>query len=161
MIYPSNYFINLSKVNLGPCTCAFVVTSRHVLRQSVYFFLCLSVRPYLVLVGKASSPPIVYCCVQHGWNLTIVGLQGATSNTLDFCKNIEASSPYLRVSLLIVFVRRFPEEDLKLSESLISVSVQAGGFLRPISLSFSDLVAGLQIVQPLVWRCICELLLVH
>ena len=64
--------------------------------------------------------PWLYWCLQHGWNLTSLCLfifKMCFSNTLAFLRNIEDSSPFLGVPLSIVFVWRFPEENMKLSES--------------------------------------------
>ena len=38
-------------------------------RRSAFFVLCLQLRPFSGLLGKAASPPIVTWYVYHGWHL--------------------------------------------------------------------------------------------
>ena len=42
--------------------------------RSAPFVLRLPVWPLLELVGEAASPPIISCCVQHGWHLSVCGI---------------------------------------------------------------------------------------
>ena len=69
-----------------------------------HLILHFPARPFSALVGKADSPPIKFTpAFWGGWHLTIsyffYFLQGASSNTLAFRKNIEDSAPFLGVPL--------------------------------------------------------------
>lgn len=53
-------------------------------------------------VSRVGFSSHIYCCVHYGWHMSIGGIlvsQGASSNTLDFHKNLEVSTLFLGVPL--------------------------------------------------------------
>ena len=104
MIYLSNYFINLSKIHLEPCSCAFVFIRQHIFHMVFIFCLALAIADLLGVGwrGGFSSHSFLMCpsrlAYAHFWDRLV--LQGASSNTLALCKYLEGSSLYFRVPLL-------------------------------------------------------------
>ena len=104
--------------------------------------------------------PDVSITVGYIPSLSLFIFISCVSNTLDFRRNIEESTPFLRAPLYIFDVWRFPEEALKLPETFLTLSAQADLSVPSDLLGVSDIVARLPIVRPLLWRNLCGILLV-
>ena len=72
-----------------------------------YLILLLPERPLLGLIGEADTPPVIFCCDQHGWHSDLEYFYNVNNPTpsisalsefsdVSFQKNIEGSSPLLR-----------------------------------------------------------------
>ena len=129
-------------------------------RRYAYFVLRLPARPYLGLVRKAASPPIVSWCAKHGWNVPIVVI-------VKFYKVI-CLTPYtvgkyrgiwsiLEGYSLIIYVRRFRKAP-KLLADFISIFARSGEFLCPIFFELYALVFELKVIRPLFWRHSCGII---
>ena len=101
MIYISYYYKKPSKVNLGPCTREFVVNDHASLRRSESFYLALASAALWVGCRFGFDPLCILLC--PAWlessHLCFFVLQGASSSTADFWKNIEGSTPLFRFTL--------------------------------------------------------------
>ena len=69
--------------------------------------------------------PLCPACftANHNWDCLV--LQGVSSQTFDFWKNLEDSALFLGVPLRLYFCAAFTDEARKLSEILLSVFAQS------------------------------------
>ena len=91
-----------------------------------HLILRLRAWPYLGLVGEAAPSPLSLHLLSGAAGLYPLGLFCFTrciSNTLAFRRILEDSALFLRVTLSIFDVRRFPEEAPELPAKFLSLSL--------------------------------------
>ena len=98
--------------------------------------LQLTARHYLGLVGEVAYPPVSLqppSCAAGFYPLGLFCYTWCITTTLNVWQKIEGSATHSRVPLSNGFVRRFPKEDLKLSENYLplSISAQSSEILLP------------------------------
>ena len=127
--YLSDYFINLSKVHMVPCTRSFVVTCQRVYRTVCIFYLALS-STALQVGGESYLTPFLSWCVQHSFHLPISGFLFLFFNVC-----CPTPCPFEKISRALLrswgfyfgfLLQSFLGEAPKLSENLIAISERSG-----------------------------------
>ena len=127
MIYLSDYYINLSKVHLGPCTYAFFHGRRTFQTVcNIWSYDCQR-RPTWCWSERRIILPYLSCCVQHSWHMPSFWLFSFTRcivQHLGLSEKSQGICSFLGGSTSACCVQHFLEEAPKLLENPMSLSVQ-------------------------------------
>ena len=161
MIYISCYFTNLYNVHPGPCTREFVIHGRRIDRTACIIWSCACQHgPSGFWLVVFDSLCLLLCPARfsssHLGDFFV--LQGVSYNTLPLWKNIEGSSPFLRVPIACwcvwCFWRRLRSCWWIWCQFLRNLDCM----ICPIFLAVSNIVSGLIYLSALIWRRSCGII---